>query len=288
MVWRQTAGIGGVAAAAAAALTLATPAQAQGIERTLVGIKLNTTSKNILARYGNPTQVVVGETGVRLPGGGGRGVAAGGFGAASASSSGFPGGGGGGYPGGGGGYPGGGGGGYPGGGGFGGGGGLPPLGGGGGYPGGGGGYPGGGGGGGYPGGFGGGFGGGAGLPGGGDITASVGGGGGGAFGNTSSTVSRQQEVTWIYDRSGVSYEFLIGADGRVIQIKAIGYKGGNAKTSRGVQLGSSYATALARYGYPEQHQRVGPILIASYRNKAHTSFQFLNNKVIAITIATVE
>ena len=310
MTWRDKARVYGVTLAAATTIgAMGSPASAQGIERVLAGIRLNTSSKNILAKYGNPTQVVVGEVGYRLPGraGGTAGTAAtgGGFpgGGGFGGGGGFPGapggggfpGGGGGFPGGGGGFPGGGppggggypgigGGGYPGGGGFPGGGGLPPLGGGRGArmggddgpaaaPGFGGGYPGGGGGGGF-----GGFGGSPGAAG-----SSV-----GAFGATSSTVARQQEVTWIYDRpNGVSYEFLIGANGTVSQIRATGYKGGNIRTARGIVLGSSYSQVVSRYGFPEEHQQVGQILVASFR-RAHASFQFLNNKVIAVTIATVE
>jgi hypothetical protein len=76
----------------------------------------------------------------------------------------------------------------------------------------------------------------------------------------------------------------------VIQIKVIGYggKGVPVRTSRGIGLGSSYAQVQQKYGYPEEFQQVGPILVASYRNRAHASFQFLNGRVIAMTIASIE
>jgi hypothetical protein len=108
-------------------------------------------------------------------------------------------------------------------------------------------------GGGGPGGFGGfgGFGGGGG-----------GGGATGAFGNTTSQAARQQEVTWIYNRQTppktgniVSYEFLIGPTGRVIQIRTIGYSGGNVKTARGIKLGSTYRDIVRLYGYPNISSR---------------------------------
>ena len=110
-------------------------------------------------------------------------------------------------------------------------------------------------------------------------------------------------MTWIYYRkfnnNQVAYEFLIGPNGNVSQIRVSGYSGGDIYTKRGVGLGSTYRTVLKAYGYPEDHQQVGRILVTSYRNKAHLSLQFLNersatnpldsgNKVIAITIATVE
>ncbi len=84
------------------------------------------------------------------------------------------------------------------------------------------------------------------------------GGAAGPFGNTTSSLARSQEVTWIYDRPGrISYEFLIGADGRVIQIKVIGYggKGATVRTTRGIGLGSTYAQVQQKYGYPEQFQQ---------------------------------
>ena len=64
-------------------------------------------------------------------------------------------------------------------------------------------------------------------------------------------------------------------------------------------LARAYKQVVQMYGYPQQHQRVGNVLIADYKTKHHVQFQFLNqkgqsdpldagNKVIAITIATVE
>ena len=253
LVWRNTARVWGVALAATS-LALAVPAQAQrGLERVLGGIRLNTTSRNVLAKYGNPTQVVVGEVGFRIPGT--RPVPS-----AFAAGAGDPGG----VPGGIAPYPAGPEGAAPG----------SPFGGVGGFPG----APGGPGGPGMPGAEGepGGFG----QPG-----ANV-----GPFGNTFSKLARSQEVTWIYDRpGGISYEFVIGPEGRVVQIKAIGYgRQANTSTARGIKLGSTYAQVVQKYGYAEEYQQVGPILVASYRNKAHASFQFMNSKVIAITISTVE
>ncbi len=84
------------------------------------------------------------------------------------------------------------------------------------------------------------------------------------------------------------------------QIRTIGYSGGKVKTKKGVQLGTTYKDVVLRYGVPEEQFRVGKSLIASYKNRNHVLFQFLNqrgqqenpfsagNKVIAITIASVE
>ena len=289
---------------AAALFASAGQAHAQDIERVLAGIRLNSKSSTVLAKYSNPNQVVIGDAGVGgfAPGGG-------------AAGQGDPGGGGdprGGDPRGGG-LPslsgGGGRSGPPTRGGFGGGGGPvagPP----GGFRGGGGpqsGPPGGFGGGGFGGtadGDGGGFGGPPGGFGGGDPRGGGNAGGGvGGFGNTVSTLAQQQEVTWVYNRKVkndlVSYNFLIGPNGNVIQIRVAGYSDSATKTKRGIGLGSTYKDVVKAYGYPEEHARYGRVLVASYRSRAHVSFQFLNqtpqsnpfasgNKVIAITIATVE
>lgn len=311
---------GGAAATAGTALFVlttlaATQAAAPSYEKSLAGIRLSSTSKSVLARFGNPNEVVIGDVGIRQGPNSGQNGAGGAPG--SGDQGGFPGAGGGGSslpslgsPGG---FSGGEGGvsATPGGGKFG-----PPGGGFPGAPGGGfGGPPGGG----FPGAPGGGFGGppGGGFPGApggglgsGDNSGGLGGGPSvGAFGQNQSTFARQQEVTWIYnrkftDKKGaqqlVSYEFLIGPSGYVSQIRVTGYTGGNTRTKRGISLGSTYKDVVRVYGYPEEHAVYGTTLVASYRNRAHLSFQFLNdrviknniinpgNKVIGITIATVE
>jgi hypothetical protein len=346
MSWRGAARVGrvcGVAIAVAGFLITARPAAAQDTyERMLAGIRLNSTAKSVLARYGNPNEVIIGDVGFRQappqPGAGGMGMAG------SGGMMGAPGGmgdmpGSGGMPMDGGGMsgpmggrgmmgaPGGMSGGMSG---------MPmggapmgapggmsgmsgmPMGGpsmGGpsmGGPGGMSGMPGGMSG--MPGGMGGMPSGMGGMPGGDDFPGrgggmgmggpgAMGGGGVGQFGQTISTLARQQEVTWIYNRkignNMVSYEFLIGPGGNVTQIRVSGYSGGNSKTRRGATLGSTYKQIVALYGYPEEHYQVGRILVASYRKKHHVQFQLMNergqanpmaagNKVVAITIATVE
>jgi hypothetical protein len=307
---------GNAAATAGAALIAlttfgtATQAAAPTYERSLAGIRLSSTSKAVLARFGNPNEIVIGDVGIRQGPNTGQNAAGGGAPGGPGGPGGFPGAPGGGGPGtlpslgnpGGFGSPSG----------FGSpDGGDPGAGAPGGFPGAPGGFPG------APSGFGapgGGFpgadeGGRGGFPGGGGLGSAAGGPSVGAFGQTQSTFARQQEVTWIYnrkftDKKGaqqlVSYEFLIGPSGYVSQIRVTGYTGGNAKTSRGITLGSTYRDVVRVYGYPEEHAVYGTTLVASYRKRAHLSFQFLNdrviknnvinpgNKVIGITIATVE
>ena len=248
------------------ALTSARPASAQEIERVLAGIRLNSKSSSVLAKFGNPNEVVIGDVGVRGfgPSGqpGGQGGSPGDGGAPGGDSlPGVGGAGGGGKN-------------FPGARGFGGGappggtlGAAPPGGGGFGAPQGVGGPP--------PGASGsfggppqgGGFGG---APGG---EGDFGGGGAGSssgaigpFGQSVSTLARQQEVTWIYNRkinnNVVSYNFLIGPNGNVVQILVSGYSGGNSKTKKGIGLGSTYKDVVRVYGYPEEHAIIGRTLIA--------------------------
>jgi hypothetical protein len=290
MTFRDSARMGGGTLAVLSAvvtLSAAHSASAQTLERDLAGIHLGSRSITVLQRYGNPNDVVIGDIGIRqapLSGGGPTSGQGGG-----APSSPAPGGFGGSQRMGGGSLPA-----PPGFGGSGGGGGgmgtvgtpgmadesagrpAPSMGGG------------------PPGGFGapGGFGG-------------LGGGGGaaGGFGQTVSPLSNEQEVTWVYNRkngnSVVSYEFLIGPAGEVAQIRVSGYLGSQAKTKRGIVLGSTYKDVVRAYGQPEDYQQVGNVLIASYKQKAHVAFQFLNQsgqtdayhsgyKVIAVTIAQVD
>ncbi|MGC4045107.1 MAG: hypothetical protein QM758_15050 [Armatimonas sp.] len=317
MNWRRTGRVWSAALTIGATALVASSASAQrdGYERVLAGIRLNSSAKEVLRKFGNPNQIVIGDVGMRNPPAQGGGAAGGMGGAMGGPMGGGLSGSGGGMMGGmqgrggammgmGGGAPMGMGGSGPmgssGGGmmgmggmqgrggaamGMGGGAGLA---GGPGMMGGGGGkddgdmsMPGSAGGGGMmgaPGGMGG-FGGQGGMMGGGPST--------GPFGQNSSTTARQQEVTWIYNRkfkdvkgntNVVSYEFLIGPGGRISQIRVLGYYSKGTRTQRGVVLGSTYKDLVRLYGYPEEHTVAGGVLIASYKNRAHANFQLIQSK----------
>ena len=166
------------------------------------------------------------------------------------------------------------------------------------------------------GGMGGGMMGGAGMMGGmGGMMGGDTGGAVGAFGRTQSSVARQQEVTWVYNRTtkdakgqttAISYEFLINPGGSISQIRCLGYHSPikpstqtpSITTQKGIRLGSSYVEILRAYGQPDSYEKSGNILVLSYPKK-HVQFQLINQKeqaeptkaayrVIAMTIATVE
>ena len=271
-----------------------------GVERALAGIRIGDSFRTVLQRYGNPSETQLEEIMLVAAGG-----ASGGAGSSGGSgptipvkifvgpSSPAPTGGGG-SSGGGGGYPGGSSGGagggllgalgslgggalfqqfggysatlaqYPGGGGY-------P---GGGYPGGG--YPGGSPGGGYPGG----------SPGGGY----PGGAGGAAAGPAAGTIIKpdRPEYRWIYDEAySDSLEFTFTPEGRVIQIRATGFRG-PVRTNRGIHLGVKYSNVLTAYGNPEKQDYAGPVLSVDYTNRNHIGFQFYNQTLVGITVASVE
>jgi hypothetical protein len=104
---------------------------------------------------------------------------------------------------------------------------------------------------------GGGYGGGPGYgpPGGGGGYGGPGGYGGGDGTTTGGGVLAQgNAVQWVYLRpGGASLEFWINEDGRVAQIAATG-RTGNAVTSKGVKLGSTYPQVLKAYGMAELHR----------------------------------
>lgn len=245
----------GLLLAAMGLLALSLTGPASAAERSLAGIKIFSTSRPVLAKYGSPTQVIVGRPSLTPTNGSGVGAQSGQSGAPSMAPGALPGFGaapselGGGAPG------------------FGGG---PPSTGGG-FPGAGGGFPGAGGG--FPGGPGG-YGGSGGL---------------GQNGAAGAQVDpRAGEVTWIYDRPGGSdLEFTFSSDGRVVQIRATGYQG-PVKTTKGVALGAKYGAVIGKYGFPEMQEQNGGVLTARYTERSHAAFQFFNQRVVAIIVAAVE
>lgn len=97
------------------------------------------------------------------------------------------------------------------------------------------------------------------------------------------------EVIWEYSLKGnITLDFTLSNDGRVIQISVSGLHSAAAATARGIRLGSLYTAVLAKYGYPESQDTNGSILTALFAQRSHVAFQFLQNKVVSITVAAVE
>ncbi len=258
MIGLKRIGLTGAFTAAALLALLQVPgavAAASGPERALAGIHIFDPGSQVTAKFGNPSRILVGGVapGAFTPGGAGGSGSSSGYGQGGQGSQGPSG-----YPGGGssssgqrsgaGLLPG-----FPG----------VPTGSPGGYPGGSqGGYPGGGGGSEFPG-----------AP-----------GGGGAA--TAAVLPPKEPVTLIYDRqNGGSLEFTISPDKRVIQIRETGYNGAYG-TARGIKLGMKYSDVNRLYGYPENTLIQGAIINTDYKDSLHCGFQFLDQRLVGIIVAS--
>jgi hypothetical protein len=109
-------------------------------------------------------------------------------------------------------------------------------------------------------------------------------GSGGAAG--ASVLPVKEAVTLIYDRqNGGSLEFTISPDKRVVQIRETGYNGAYG-TARGIKLGMKYSDVNRLYGYPENTLIQGPIINTDYKDSLHCGFQFLDQKLVGIIVAS--
>ena len=119
------------------------------------------------------------------------------------------------------------------------------------------------------------------------------GGGGGEFpgapgagGAAASVLPVKEPVTLIYDRqNGGSLEFTISPDKRVVQIRETGYNGAYG-TARGIKLGMKYSDVNRLYGYPENTLIQGAIINTDYKDTLHCGFQFLDQKLVGIIVAS--
>ncbi|MCS7066410.1 MAG: hypothetical protein NZL85_09085 [Fimbriimonadales bacterium] len=98
----------------------------------------------------------------------------------------------------------------------------------------------------------------------------------------------EMETVYIYrGKGGSTYAFVLNKDGRVVQISAYGYKPDpNVRTARGITLGDPYSKVVKAYGYPQEHQYYGDVILMRY-NKLGIAFQLdaRTNKVMAIVVA---
>ena len=112
------------------------------------------------------------------------------------------------------------------------------------------------------------------------------GGASGFPGSAAAAAPVKPPVTLIYNRAnGGTLEFTVSPDKRVVQIRETGYSGSYA-TSRGIKLGTSYSAVVARYGYPEDTQLAGSIVNIDYKDTLHCGFQFLDQRLVGIIVAS--
>jgi hypothetical protein len=90
---------------------------------------------------------------------------------------------------------------------------------------------------------------------------------------------------------GVTYEFVLSPNGRVLSIVVASYKA-DIHTSNGIGIGSTYAQVVQKYGYPEdhtlEHTGLNDVLTTSYMNKYHVAFRFVHDRVASIIVSAAE
>lgn len=90
---------------------------------------------------------------------------------------------------------------------------------------------------------------------------------------------------------GITYEFVLSPNGRVLSIQVTSYKG-DIHTANGVGLGSTYAQVVQKYGYPEDHSLantgLADVLTTSYMTKYHVAFRFVRGHVASIIVSAAE
>lgn len=108
----------------------------------------------------------------------------------------------------------------------------------------------------------------------------------GAPGAPGAVAAVKPAVTLVYNRAnGGTLEFTISPDKRVVQVRETGYSGAYA-TSRGIRLGMPYSAVIARYGYPENTDISGSVINIDYKDTLHCGFQFLDQKLVGIIVAS--
>lgn len=118
--------------------------------------------------------------------------------------------------------------------------------------------------------------------------------GGGMFGTPQQQqqqLPRRQITRYYYDfPSGTALVFTVGYKGLVEQIDAFApWPWSAARTSRGINVGSTYKTLIAKYGYPDsQETRNDGTLFVDYSESANVAFTLLGGQVVGVSVALVE
>lgn len=110
-----------------------------------------------------------------------------------------------------------------------------------------------------------------------------------------------EETIWWYkwQQQGVFIAFLFNKQGQVIQIQSHGYKTypntPNARTSKGVVLGSSMGAILKNYGWSPSGDHDGEYVVMRFDSSSRVgnghgrlAFQVLKNEVVGITLGFVK
>ena len=97
------------------------------------------------------------------------------------------------------------------------------------------------------------------------------------------------EVIWTYKfPKNKTLEFIVSPDGRVMQIAAFGVEWPIVRTEKGIVFGSTYKDVLAKYGFPEAHDRTGIELLLRYPDRHRAIFTLVDQQVVGITIGLMD
>lgn len=119
-------------------------------------------------------------------------------------------------------------------------------------------------------------------------------------GNSGTGPSEETVMWYKFPQQGLFYSFLFNKQGQVIQIQAYGYKPDpkvpfNARTAKGIALGSSMGSVLKNYGWSSDGEHIGDFVVLRYdsRNRlpgghGKLALQIQHNQVVGITLGYVK
>ncbi len=97
----------------------------------------------------------------------------------------------------------------------------------------------------------------------------------------------RQSVIWTYELPKArTLDVYVDSDGSVEQVRVSGFVWTNVKTAKGITLGDAYKKVLAKYGFPNSHERRGGLWLAHYTDPDNITFVFDSKrlKVVAISV----
>ncbi len=115
------------------------------------------------------------------------------------------------------------------------------------------------------------------------------GGVGGSGDESNTTFGQSGGYVWVYHYPITErlYLFLFNAQVRLLVTFERGKFGGGA-TARGINLGSSLASVYSTYGWPDNVEEQGPGVVLNYSQKYHLLVAVLKGKVVGLAVSLFE
>jgi hypothetical protein len=115
----------------------------------------------------------------------------------------------------------------------------------------------------------------------------------GGYNNTGNTVEDPGETTWWYHypKQGLHYSFLFDKEGKVIQIQAYGQQPSPKivapRSAQGITLGTDFGQVIRKYGWSNDGEHAGDYVVMRYGKEDRIAFQSRHNKVLGIVLGRV-